>query len=307
MKPPVPLLPDERVIFSSTRRGDAGHSTWWWLLAIFVGLQVCGGLLFVGMALGISGQSSQGGVSTVVTLLLAAAGFARWLQLRLQPSYFITSQRVIARRFFSSPLVFAPQDVGAAARFVIKHMRNGSLLHTQITHSMVVALRTGGTHRFGPVHDAEGMLVLFEGIAQGVIDVRVLPGENGELSRAETRRDIFFARTSRTADAERGPLFVGPTTVIGFAAELMASRMLQLYTILGAERDADDIEASMVALAHNSAFGRAVVMNREGATLALNGQQLLLSSEASKVGFDLSPADALRAKTQLPREEHPYR
>ncbi len=307
MKSPVALLPDERVIFSSTRRGDAGHSVWWWFLALFVGLQVCGGLTFIGLALGGSANGSQGGVSTVVTLLLAAAGFARWLQLRLQPSYFITSQRVIARRFFLSPLVFAPQDVGAAARFVIKHMRHGSLLHTQITNSIVVALRSGGTRRFGPVHDAEGMLTLLEGIAQGVIDVRVLPGENGELSRAETRRDLFFARASRTADAERGPLFVGPTTVIGFAAELMASRMLQLYTILGAERSAEDIEARMVALAHNTEFGRAVVMNREGTTLVLAGQQLLLSSETSKVGFDLLPEDALRAKTQLPGNEHPYR
>ncbi len=95
--------------------------------------------------------------------------------------------------------------------------------------------------------------------------------------------------------------------MIGFAAELMASRMLQLYTILGAERSAEDIESRMVALAHNTEFGRAVVMNREGTTLSLNGQQLLLSSESSKVGFDLLPEDALRAKTQLPKDEHPYR
>ncbi len=90
------------MVFSSTRRGDAGHSVWWWFLALFVGLQVCGGLMFVGFAVGGAANGSQGSVSTVVTLLLAAAGFARWLQLRLQPSYFITSQRVIARRFFLS-------------------------------------------------------------------------------------------------------------------------------------------------------------------------------------------------------------
>jgi hypothetical protein len=307
MKSPVPLLADERVIFSSRRRGDAGHSVWWWFLAIFVALQVCGGLTFIGVALGTSEQGLHGSVSTTITLLLAAAGLARWLQLRLQPSYFITSQRVIARRFFQSPLLFAPQDVGAAARFVIKHMRYGRLVRTQVTHSIVVALRSGGTRRFGPVEDAEGMLMLLEGIAQGVIDVRVLPGQAGELSRAETRRDLFFARASRAAGAERGPLFVGPTTVIGFAAELLEARMLQLYTILGAERSAEDIESRMVALAHNTEFGRAVVMNRAGTTLTLDGQQLLLLSESSKVGFELLPEDALRAKTQLPRDEHPYR
>lgn len=309
MKSPVPLLPDERVIFSSTRGGDAGHSGWWWILVFFFGLQVCNGLMFLGFALGSPGNGNHGGVSvgSVLVLLLAAAAFARWLQLRRQPSYFVTNQRVIARRFFLSPLVFAPQDIGAAARFVIKHMRNGHLQRTQITHTIVVGLRSGGTHRFGPVKDAEGMLVLFEGIAQGVIDVRVLPGENGELSRAETRRDLFFARASRTADAERGPLFVGPTSVIGFASELMPSRMLQLYTILGAERSAEDIESRMVALAHNTEFGRAVVMNREGTTLLLDGQHLSLASETSKVGFDLLPEDAIRAQAQLPKESHPYR
>ena len=52
MKPPVPLLPDERVIYSSASGGDAGHSGWWWLLVIFFGMQVCNGLMFLGFALG---------------------------------------------------------------------------------------------------------------------------------------------------------------------------------------------------------------------------------------------------------------
>ncbi|MEO5729163.1 MAG: hypothetical protein ABI134_19070, partial [Byssovorax sp.] len=222
--------------------------------------------------------------------------------------YLITSQRVIARRVFLRPLIFAPEDIGAAARFRINHMRYGNLVRTQLTHTLVVALRSGSTRRFGPVKDAEGLLVLLEGIGQGVIDVRVLPGERGELSQAETRRDIFFARATRTAGAERGPLFVGPTAVIGFAAELMTSRMLQLYTIVGADGSAAEIETRMIALARNTEFGRAVVMNREGTTLMLDGQHLLLASETSKVGFDLLPEDAIRAQTQLPRNEgHPYR
>ncbi|MFS8070944.1 MAG: hypothetical protein ACMG6S_31640, partial [Byssovorax sp.] len=264
MKPPVPLLPGERVIYSSVRGGDAGHSGWWWLLALFGGMQVCNVLMYAGFALRHPEDSPAGGsVGAVLALVVLAVAFARWLQLRLQPAYLITSQRVIARRVFLPPLIFAPEDIGAAARFQINHMRYGNLVRTQLTHTLVVALRSGGTRRFGPVKDAEGLLVLLEGIGQGVIDVRVLPGERGELSQAETRRDIFFARATRTAGAERGPLFVGPTTVIGFAAELMTSRMLQLYTIVGADRSAAEIEARMIALAQNTEFGRAVVMNRE--------------------------------------------
>ncbi len=51
MKPPVPLLPGERVIYSSVRGVDAGHSGWWWLLAMFGGMQACNVLMYAGFAL----------------------------------------------------------------------------------------------------------------------------------------------------------------------------------------------------------------------------------------------------------------
>lgn len=312
MKPPIPLLPGERVIYSSVRSGDAGHSGWWWLLAIFGGMQVCNAPMFIGFYLTRSDASTGPGAGfpffTVGELLLTAVLLARWLDLRLRPAYVITSQRIIARRIFLPALTFEPADIGAAARFLIKHMRYGAIVREQLTHSVVVALRSGGTRRFGPVKDAETLVVLLTGLGQGVIDLRALPGTNGELSAAETRRDLFFARSTRTAGAERGPLFVGPTTVIGFAAELSTSRMLQLYTIVGAERSAEDIEQRMIALAGNTEFGRAVVMQREGTTLKLDGKRLLLASEATHVAFDLLPEDTQRAADWLPRDEaHPYR
>ena len=309
MKSPIPLLPGERILFSSARGGDAGHSGWWWLLAIFGGMQVCNGLTFTLFFFNsdpAKGRSFP--VLALATLLVSAVVFARWLQLRLQPTYFVTNQRLVARRFFLAPLTIAPSDVGAAARFLIKHTRYGRVMRKQLTHSIVIALRSGGTHRFGPVKDAEAMLVFLEGLAQGVIDVRALPGENGELSAAETRRDLYFARTTKAAGAERGPIFVGPTTVIGYAGELLSSYMLQLYTIVGAERSAEDIEQSMISLAANTVFGRAVVMQREGKTLKLDGLRLVLADETSHVAFELQPADAARAAAQLPKDEpHPYR
>lgn len=309
MKPSIALLPGERIIFSSTRGGDAGHSGWWWLLVLFGWTQVCNGLMFTAHFLFDPSVSSFSGALALAipALLLGMAFFARWLMLRYRPSYFVTSQRIIARRLLLPTVTFPAEDVGAAVRFLINHMRNGALVRRQLTHTMVVALRSGGTRRFGPVKDAESLLALLEGVSQGVIDVRTLPGEGGELSRAETRRDLFFARSTRTAGTVRGPLFVGPTAVIGYASELAPSRMLQLYTIVGAERPAEDIESRMIALAQNTEFGRAVVMPREGKSLLLDGKRLALSDQTTQVAFDLSPADARRAEAQLPRNEHPYR
>jgi hypothetical protein len=310
MKPPVPLATGERILFTSARGGDAGHSSWWWLLAIFGGMQVCNGLMFAVHALANPTDSllPGGPVVPLLGLLGGAVALGRWIQLKIQPAYVVTSQRIIARRVFLPAITFAPEDVGAAARFLIKHMRYGRVVREQLTNTLVVALRSGGTRRFGPVKDADTLVVLLTGLAQGVIDVRALPGVGGELSAAETRRDLFFARTTRTGGAERGPLFVGPRAVIGFAAELTTSRMLQLYTIVGSQRPAEDIEARMIALAENTEFGRAVVMKREGTTLTLDGKRLLLASETNQVAFDLSPEDARRAEAQLPKNEaHPYR
>lgn len=310
MKPPVPLATSERIIYSSVRGGDAGHSGWWWLLAIFGGMQACNGLM-VSIHLLTNPVDSilpGGPALPLLGILLGALALGRWIQLKVQPAYIVSSQRIIARRVFLPAITFAPEDVGAAARFLIKHMRYGRIVREQLTHTLVVALRSGGTRRFGPVKDADTLVVLLTGLAQGVIDVRSLPGENGELSAAETRRDLFFARATRTGGAERGPLFVGPGAVIGFAAELMTSRMLQLYTIVGAQRSAEEIEERMIALAENIEFGRAVVMKREGTTLTLDGKRLVLASETGQVAFDLLPDDARRAEAQLPKSEaHPYR
>lgn len=310
MKSPVPLEPGERVIFASVRGGDAGHSGWWWLAAIFGGMQVCNGLMFgVHFLASPSGEPMVGGVVGAIAAILAGlAALARWVQLKVQPAYVVTTRRVIAKRVFLPAVTFTPDDVGAAARFLIKHMRYGAIVREQLTHTVVVALRSGGTRRFGPVKDADALVTLFTGLGQGVIDVRALPGAGGELSAAETRKDLFFARASITAGAERGPLFVGPTAIVGFAAELSRSRMLQLYTIVGAPRSALDIEERMIALGGNVEFGRAVVMKREGTTLTLDGKRLVLASETSQVAFDLLPDDARRAEAQLPKNEaHPYR
>ena len=96
--------------------------------------------------------------------------------------------------------------------------------------------------------------------------------------------------------------------MVAFAAELQTSQMLELYTIVGAPRTAEEIEARLVALAESATFGRAVVMKREGTTLTLEKQILVLAGDDKKVAFELTPEDARRADAWLPKNEaHPYR
>ncbi len=313
MKPSIVLEPGERVVYSSVRGGTAHHPWWWWLLAVFFGLHIngvaMGVLAWMVFPVG-SGESAMRGPG-VISLLTSAFGvllLVRWLDLKRRPSYLVTDRRVIARRILQKPLEIDPADVELAARFLVKHMRYGRVVREILTRTVVIVLRSGSSSRVGPVKDADGLVDLLTGLAQGVIDLRALPGVDGELSRAETRRDLYFARSTKAANVERGPLFVGPGAVIGFSAPLSDARMLQLFTIVGAERSVEDIEERMIALAHNTEFGRAVMMPREGTTLRLDGERLALSSSEREVAFTLLPEDARRGAAGFFKEEpHPYR
>jgi hypothetical protein len=108
----------------------------------------------------------------------------------------------------------------------------------------------------------------------------------------------------------RGPLFVGPTKVIGFAEALLLPRQQQVLTIAGAERPAADIEQSVLELTRSAELGRgrAVVMDRDGVTLAVEGPRFMLTSGANVVAFELDPDDAKRAERFVKAiPGHPYR
>jgi hypothetical protein len=313
MKSPIVLEPGERVVYSSVRGGAAHHPWWWWLLAVYAGLHINGvamGMLAWMIFPASPGQSAMRAPGPI-SLLTTAFGvllLVRWLDLKRRPAYVVTDRRIIARRILQKPLEVDPAEVQGAARFLVKHTRYGRVVREILTRTVVLLLRSGGASRVGPVKEADGLVDLLNGLGQGVIDLRALPGVDGELARAETRGDLYFARSTITAGAERGPLFVGPGAVIGFSAPLSDSRMLQLFTIVGAERTAEDIEERMIALANNVEFGRAVVMPREGTTLRLDGERLSLSSSEREVAFTLLPADARRGAAGFFKEEpHPYR
>jgi hypothetical protein len=308
------LTQGERIVFRSKRGGIAGNSGWMWLLFIIGGSQVCGAI--TAFAVLFSDGPNEKGPSVSVFLMPAATVVVAfvllvlWIRYKRQPAYFVTERRLIARPFLLAPLVMDLRNVAGANRILVQYTRYGRVVNEILTNRIGVQLRSGGGHRFGPVEDADELVALLQGVAQGVVDCRALPDADGGLSRAEERRDLFFARWTLTAGLPRGPLFVGPTKVIGFAEALLLPRQQQMLTVAGAERSAHDVEQSVLELAKSMEFGRgrAVVMEREGVTLAVDGSRFLLTSGSHVVAFELDEKDAKRAaKFVRETQIHGYR
>jgi hypothetical protein len=306
----IKLEPGERVIFSSRRRGPAGYSQLAWFGILFLGMQVCGSCTMVFYyASGVLGDM-PGGVTapSILTVLLALGLFVYWLLERNKPYYFLTSKRLIVRRFFLSPLELEVTNIGAAARRVVSYMRYGRVVREDVTNRIALAFYTGGSRLIGPVEDAEDLVNLLKCVIDHSIDLSALPSTTGDPAPAELRKDLFLARTTTAAGVPRGPLFIGPAKIVAFADVFFKTRDYQLLSIVGAPKSAEDVEQRMLDLAKNSAWGRAIVMEREGMTLTLEQRSLRMSSGEHAVVFELNEADAARARQFLKTNEaHPYR
>jgi hypothetical protein len=294
----VKLEPGERVIFRSARGGAAGYSGGMWLLILFGASQICGGFMMVPFLL--KNESGDGAtqisVMTIVTLVVSVVVLVRWIMMKVRPAYFITDRRLIARRLLLPPVVIDLENVGGAVRVLVQYTRYGRVVNELLTHRVGVAFHSGGSRKFGPIKDADDFASLLQGVAEGIVDCKALPDADGGLAPAEARSDLFFARATLTGGAPRGPVFVGPGKVTAFAEPFFSIRLNQVLTIAGAQRRPEEIEASMLAIAQSAELrGRAVVMDREGLNLAMDGRQLKLSSGDHTVAFDLAPEDADRA------------
>jgi hypothetical protein len=307
------LQAGERVVWRSKPGGPAGYSVWLWLLFIFAGMQVFGSFMSLIFIFATDIKAEAGFSSLLMpigTLLVAVVFLVAYLRFKKGPAYFVTDRRFIARRFLNTPLIFDPREVVGAARFLVQYTRYGRVVNEILTHRVVVGLRSGGTFKFGPVEDADELVTILQGVGQGVLDLRTLAGVDGGLSRAEERSDLYFALTTTTGGAPRGPLFVGPTKVIGFAEVPFAARRYQILSIVGADRSAEEIEESVISLVRNPEWGRGrgVVMEREGLSINVEGSRLVIGSGPQSVAFDLTPQDAERAVKYLKANQgHPYR
>lgn len=306
----IKLEQGERVIFSSRRRGPAGYGQLAWLGFVFIGMQLCGSctmtFYYVSGVLG----DMPGGISipSILTLLLAAGLLIYWYLERNKPYYFLTNQRLIAKRFFRSPLEMDVSNIGAAARRVVRYTRYGAVVREDITNRIALAFYTGGSRLIGPVEDAEELVILLKCVIDHSVDLNTLPSTTGEPAAAEARKDLFLARTTTAAAVPRGPLFIGPGKIVAFADVFFKTREYQLLSIVGASKPPEDVEARMLDLAKNSTWGRAIIMDREGMTLTLEGNSLRMASGDQAVAFELSGADVVRAKQFLKAHDaHPYR
>lgn len=296
------LEPGERIILQTKQGGPAGYSSWMWLLILFGGSQLCGAAFMIPAMMrdDASGSRASGPsqlVVPVVTLLVCGAILARWILMRTKPAYFITDKRLIARRLLFTPVVIDLDNVASAARVLVQYTRYGRVVNEVLTHRVAVGFHSGGYRRFGPIKEADEFVSLLQGVAQKSIDCKALPDISGGPPLAEVRSDLFFARTTKTAGAQRGPIMVGPTKVIGFAEPFYGMLLNQALTIAGASKPPEEIEAQMLAMAQSSSFGRgrAVIMEREGLELAVEGRELKLTSGEHAVVFELEPEDAARA------------
>jgi hypothetical protein len=308
----VELEAGERVVFQSKRGGKAGYSPLLWILFIFGGLQVFGAFVTFPLIL-LTAEESIPISSWAMPFLTAVAFLAflvLWIRFTRSPAYLVTDRKIIARRFLRSPLVLSPRDVGGAARFLVQYTRYGRVVNEILTNRIVLGLRSGGTPKIGPVEDAEELVALLQGVANGAVDLAALPDVNGGPARAEERTDLFFARATVTAGAPRGPVFVGPTKIIGFAERMLLNREHQMLSVAGAEKPAQEIEDRMLDLARSAEWGRgkSVVMDREGVSLGVEGNRLVIGAGPTSVAFELPPKDAERATRFVKASQaHPYR
>lgn len=306
----IQLKQGERVVFSSRRRGPAGYSQLAWFGILFGGMQLCGSCTMVFyLTTGVLGDLPAGpAIPSILTVLAALAAFVYWLRERNKPYYFLTNERLIAKRFLRSPLEIEVGNIGAAARRVVRLMRYGQVVREDVTNRLALGFYTGGARLIGPVEDAEDLVNLLKCVIDRSVDLSTLPSTTGEPAAAETRKDLFLAQTTTAAGVPRGPLFIGPGKIIAFADVFFKTRAFQLLSIVGAPKSAEDIEARLLDVARSNAWGRTVVMDREGLTLTLEQGTLQMASGDKSVAFELNGADAARARQHLKSSEaHPYR
>ncbi|HEY4120530.1 MAG TPA: hypothetical protein VGM56_21845 [Byssovorax sp.] len=118
----------------------------------------------------------------------------------------------------------------------------------------------------------------------------------GRIARAELRDDVFFARSSRSGDAPAGPVFVGPSALVGLRSPLAGPPLYLALSVAGQAQPADDVERRMIELARRATCGPAVVVQRDGAALRVEGDALVFDGPGGRVSFALDPLDAERAR-----------
>lgn len=323
-----PLEPGEKVVWQSRGGGPAGYGSWVYVVAVLVGLHLCGSMALVPILAVGAGASSYaepsyddtydaapraeaGTASTVLALLptllctlisfglVGAAGYVV-IRPRLRPSYFLTPSRVLAAKLTGGFEAWPLSRVREARQYVaVYHGRYGQRQEV-LTNRVELVLDSGGVVRFGPVADVTSLLDLFEhAVTTHWIELEALPEVGGALAPAEARDDVLFVAKTSTAAMPYGPLFIGPTRVVRFTEVPEAHQLGRLYTLLARPGTAEELEELLVSTARAGTLGHFVDVSREDARPSVDGKIVSLRLGERLEPVALSAADADRARCVL--------
>lgn len=322
----MPLEAGEKIVWQSRGGGPAGWGQWVYVVAVLVGLHLCGTVAFIPIAiLGATTSSSydydddgyarteapssigQTLVASLPTLLCTVisfglAGAAGWVVIRprTRPSFFLTPKRVIARKLTGGEESWPLSSVRAMRQYIAVYRGRYGSVQEVPTHRVQLQLQSNAWVTIGPIADMQGLLDLYEhAIATGWIELEALPEVGGAPAPGETRDGIFFAKRTSTTGMSYGPLFLGPTRVVRFTEMLEAHQLGRLYTLLARDADADEIEELIVSTARSGNFGHFVDAARDDARPSIDGRTLSLRLGERSEPVELASADADRARSFL--------
>lgn len=330
-----PLEAGEKVVWQSRGGGPAGYGQWVYVVAVLVGLHLCGTLAFIPIAiLGATSHAShryddyddgygapREEPSTAETVLAAlpslfctlisfglagAAGYVA-IKPRLRPSYFLTQRHLVAAKLFGGYERWPLERVREMRQYIaVYHGRYGQR-HEVATHRVELKLDSGGWVKVGPIADLQALLDLYEhAVATRWIDLDALPEVDGAPAPGEARPDLLFVARTTTDAMRYGPLFIGPTRVVRFTEVPDAHQLGRLYSLLARGDAAEEAEEVFLATARTGNLGHFVDVPRDEARPSIDGDVISLRLGERVEPISLSRADADRARRFL-ASRSPYR
>ncbi len=299
IKPPS-FRESERIVWQA----QAGESLWkmdvtGWFVASF---------LVVG-AIGLGYQLSMAPRPWAVLaffsplVIFLGAGLLVWVRPRLGPVYFLTNERLVVwdlmRQRHVSHTLSEIEHVGRHHRRV--RVGRGLLARTETrVTSEIDVVSSGMKTTFGPLVHSDDFLASFDGVMRDRrYELDVLPDVRGRgEAPAEEREDLLFVARPTNG----GPLFIGPRTVVRWAAPLPGPELGRLFAS-AAIADLRACEEAVLAHARDASASLADECPCASATPRWDDGAIHLRMDETSTVVRLADADAARAERYLRSSE----
>lgn len=319
------LAAGEKIVWQSRGGGPAGYGQWVYVVAVLVGLNLCGSVAMIPLL--VLGATSDAGrydgygeptpqlglgaqllaslpslLCTGLSLAFVVAAVFVAIKPRLRPSFFLTQERFLAAKLFGGYESWPLARIREMRQYVaVYHGRYGQRREVA-THRVELKLDSGAWVKAGPIADLQALLDLYDNaIATRWVELEALPEIDGAPAPGEARPDLLFVARTSTAAMAYGPLFVGPSRVVRFTEVPEAHQLARLYSLLARPGTAEELEELFVANARAGTFGHFVDVARDDARPAIDGDVLSLRLGERNEPIDLARADADRARAFLSR------